>query len=53
MIAHTDAIPELDELDPELCYTSWDIILTSGTGVDAIRDMFIFVERTQKSLLTS
>jgi len=44
MIAHTDAIPELEEIDPELCYTCWDIILTTGRGIDAIRDIFIFVE---------
>jgi two-component system chemotaxis sensor kinase CheA len=44
MIAHMDAIPDLDEMDPELCYTSWDIILTTGLGIDAIKDIFIFVE---------
>lgn len=44
MIAHMDAIPDLDEMDPELCYTSWDIILTTCLGIDAIKDIFIFVE---------
>jgi two-component system chemotaxis sensor kinase CheA len=44
MLAHTDAIPDLDEIDPELCYTSWDIVLTTDRGLDAIKDIFLFVE---------
>ncbi len=48
VIAHSDAIPDLDEIDPELCYTSWDVILTTGRDLDAIRDIFIFVEDTSE-----
>ncbi len=44
VIAHTEAIPELDELDPDACYTSWDVILTTSRGIDAIKDVFLFVE---------
>ncbi len=44
VIAHTEAIPELEELNPEECYTSWDVILTTGRGINAIKDVFIFVE---------
>jgi two-component system, chemotaxis family, sensor kinase CheA len=44
VIAHTDAIPDLDEIDPELCYTCWDVVLTTEWDFDAIRDIFIFVE---------
>ncbi len=44
IVAQTDPIPPLDEIDPELCYTFWDIILTTRQGVNAIRDVFIFVE---------
>jgi len=44
VIAQTDAIPLLDEIDPEACYTYWDIILTTSRGINAIRDVFIFVE---------
>jgi two-component system, chemotaxis family, sensor kinase CheA len=44
MIAHMDAIPELDDMDPEVCYTAWDIILTTDQGIDVIKDIFIFVE---------
>ncbi len=43
-IAHKTNIVDLEELDPENCYASWDIILTSDCGEDAIRDVFIFVE---------
>lgn len=51
MIAHTDAIPDLDEMDPELCYTTWDIILTTGQGIDAIKDIFIFVENDSELVI--
>ncbi len=37
-------IPMLDDLNPEYCYLFWDIILTTRTCVDAIKDVFIFVE---------
>ena len=44
VVAHTCHIPTLEEMNPEHCYTWWDIILTTTRGVDAIRDVFIFVE---------
>jgi len=44
IIALTDAIPYLDEIDPERCYTYWDIVLTTDRGINAIRDVFIFVD---------
>nr|WP_320049352.1 chemotaxis protein CheA [uncultured Desulfuromonas sp.] len=43
-IAHKTKIVDLEALEPENCYSSWDIILTSDCGEDAIRDVFIFVE---------
>jgi two-component system, chemotaxis family, sensor kinase CheA len=43
-VAHTGDIPVLDDIDPEACYTAWDIILTTDAGRCAIRDVFIFVE---------
>lgn len=42
--AQADQIPDLSEIDPESCYLSWDIVLTTREGIDAIRDIFIFVE---------
>lgn len=44
VVAQTDAIAFLDEIDPEQCFTYWDIILTTDRGINAIRDIFIFVE---------
>jgi len=37
-------IPVLEDINPEHCYLSWDIILTTGKGMDAVKDTFIFVE---------
>ncbi len=44
IVADTTAIPALDDIDPEACYASWEAVLTTSRGVDAIRDVFIFVE---------
>jgi two-component system, chemotaxis family, sensor kinase CheA len=38
------AIPPINELDPERCYISWDLVLTTAAARDAISDVFIFVE---------
>ena len=42
--AQLDKIPSLEDIDPEKCYTYWDIILTTDRGIDAVKDVFIFVE---------
>jgi two-component system chemotaxis sensor kinase CheA len=39
-----DAIPPLDSLDAEQCYIAWDLVLRTRASLDAIRDVFIFVE---------
>jgi len=44
IVAHADEIPLLKGYDPESCYTYWDIILTTNKGIEAIKDVFIFVE---------
>jgi two-component system, chemotaxis family, sensor kinase CheA len=46
--AHTDGIPPLADLDPELCYLSWDITLCTAQGVDAIHDIFMFIGEESK-----
>ncbi|MGB7865524.1 MAG: chemotaxis protein CheA, partial [Candidatus Sulfotelmatobacter sp.] len=38
------AIPPLGELDAERCYVTWDMVLTTSSSREAIRDVFIFVE---------
>jgi len=44
VVAQIDAIPPLAELDPESCHLYWDVVLTTDSEVNAIRDVFIFVE---------
>ncbi len=44
IFAFREHIPELPVCNPELCYTSWDIILTSEKELNDIKDIFIFVE---------
>ncbi len=44
VIAQMDDVPSLAELDPEQTYACWDVILTTGEELDAIKDVFIFVE---------
>lgn len=44
IVAQLEQIPDLQNCDPEQCYTYWDIVLTTDQGVDAIKDVFIFVE---------
>ncbi len=44
VVAQINAIPRLKDIDPEACYTSWDIILTTSKGINSIKDVFIFVE---------
>ncbi len=44
LICNMDDLPDLADMDPEACYTSWDIILTTTSDINIIRDVFIFVE---------
>jgi two-component system chemotaxis sensor kinase CheA len=44
VIPHMEKLPSLAELDPEACYTWWEILLTAAVDENAIRDIFIFVE---------
>lgn len=44
VIAGLEKIPFLEDYDPESCYVSWEILLTTDRDENAIRDVFIFVE---------
>jgi two-component system, chemotaxis family, sensor kinase CheA len=44
VVAQTGALPALEEMEAELCYVLWDVVLTTDQGLNAIRDVFIFVE---------
>ncbi|HEY9069614.1 MAG TPA: chemotaxis protein CheA [Candidatus Ozemobacteraceae bacterium] len=42
----TESVPPLQELDPESCHLVWDIDIRTDAGLNAIKDVFIFVEET-------
>jgi two-component system, chemotaxis family, sensor kinase CheA len=42
--ASMEMVPPLGELDPERCYVSWEMVLAAPVELDAVRDVFIFVE---------
>jgi two-component system, chemotaxis family, sensor kinase CheA len=44
IVTHLQKIPIIDELIPDECYFSWDIIITTTKSPDDIKDVFIFVE---------
>lgn len=37
-------IPELEDFDPNKCYTTWEIFLSTESNINSITDVFIFVE---------
>jgi two-component system chemotaxis sensor kinase CheA len=43
VVAQTEAVPFISAINPEHCYTAWDIFLTTSQGEDAVKDVFIFV----------
>ena len=44
IVALVNGIPALDDFNTDYCYTCWDIILTTDRGLNAVRDVFIFIE---------
>ncbi len=44
IVAQTCDIPLLDEYGQDFCYLHWDIILTTKHSLNAIKDIFIFIE---------
>lgn len=44
IVARTDEIPLLTAYNPEFCYVSWEILLTTTRDENSIRDVFIFIE---------
>lgn len=41
--ADTSGIPPLDELDPEVCYISWNLTLTGDVSRDQVEEVFDWV----------
>ncbi|MDM8538682.1 Hpt domain-containing protein, partial [Desulfobacterales bacterium HSG17] len=46
--AHTADIPIVHSMKPEKCYFSWNFTLTTNCGINAINDVFMFVEDTSQ-----
>ena len=42
--ADVSRIPSLSQMDAEICYISWDILLTTTSPESALRDIFMFVD---------
>ncbi|CAO3440374.1 chemotaxis protein CheW [Azospirillum endophyticum] len=43
IVALTDAVPPLEELEPTHCHVAWEVILTTTHPRSTIEDVFIFV----------
>jgi len=48
VIAHLSDIPDIKDINPELCYIWWDILLTTKMDLNVIKDVFIFVEESSE-----
>ncbi len=44
VLYNDENVPELNELNPEDCFVSWDIVLNTTEVLNEIQDVFIFVE---------
>lgn len=44
VVAFYDGLPPLSQIDSELCYFSWDIMLTTEKTENDINDVFIFLD---------
>lgn len=38
-----DGIPSLEQLDPECCYSSWNLFIATQENIETLQDVFIFV----------
>jgi len=43
VVALTEDLPPIEEMDPFRCYVAWDVVLTTAQPRSAIEDVFIFV----------
>lgn len=50
LTACVDAVPALDEIDPELCYLSWALTLTTDKGLSAVREALMFLDESEYNL---
>ena len=52
VVALTDDVPTLEELEPEYCFLKWDVTLHSPCDRAAIDDVFMFVMDEMKLVVT-
>lgn len=45
---HFNRLPDFNSFNPDLCYTYWEIVLSTEKGINAINDVFLFVESDGK-----
>ncbi|MDC7234273.1 MAG: chemotaxis protein CheA [Spirochaetales bacterium] len=43
-ICHNESIPDFEVFNPEVCYVSWDIYLTTKKTINEVKDVFIFLD---------
>lgn len=43
-IPNCDAVPRVSDLQPEECYVTWEVFLTTDASESDIRDVFVFAE---------
>jgi len=51
IVAQTEDVPRLDNMNPETCYLFWDIILTTSHSLNTVKDVFIFVEDESRIII--
>ncbi|MDP4173892.1 MAG: chemotaxis protein CheA [Bacteroidota bacterium] len=51
VLFHSEEIPLLEQINPEECYSYWEILLLTDKGQDSIKDVFIFVEDSCELLI--
>jgi two-component system chemotaxis sensor kinase CheA len=51
--ASTSGVTPLEQFTPDSCGFSWDITLATDQGINAIKDVFIFVEEESKITIES
>ncbi|MFP4476034.1 MAG: chemotaxis protein CheA [Desulfatibacillaceae bacterium] len=44
VLGHADGVPPLSECVADHCYICWDVLLATSRDLNALRDVFIFVE---------
>lgn len=48
VFAHLNKVPQFSDLDQTKCYTYWEVLLATDEGLNAVNDVFIFVEDQSK-----